>query len=145
MNKTEDYMEENFTPELYTWIRQEARRIDASKKEPLRRSHLVSAAELEAKQNTIAREAHSERKALQDAKIQAIVLELDPLKIKGMVGSDLADQLKVHQRLGEDSTHKLTNISNLKVDEKKALLLELISGYLARHSELSQTTDMDHE
>lgn len=51
MNQTEDYMQSNFTPDLYAWVCQEARCIDASKKEQVRKCHLVETAEQEACQN----------------------------------------------------------------------------------------------
>jgi hypothetical protein len=142
MNKTEDYMEVSFTPELYTWIRQEARHIDTSKKEQARKSSLVAAAESEAKQNNAAAAVRLERQAQKVAHIKGIALELDVEKVAKMKGAELTDQLKAHRQLGEDTTHKLSNMSALKVAQKKELVKELVCEYIARHSEVFQMTDI---
>ncbi|KAF8600592.1 hypothetical protein BDV93DRAFT_411265, partial [Ceratobasidium sp. AG-I] len=97
MNKTEDYMESNFTPDTYTWIRQEARRIDSSKLEQKRKLHLLETAEQEARQNAVAHAARAERKAEKIAHVQGIELELDMSQIVLLKGPALTDQLKAHR------------------------------------------------
>lgn len=52
-NKTETYMAESFTPEQHIWARAEARRIDSSKKEEIRKAKLVPAATTEAEKNQL--------------------------------------------------------------------------------------------
>lgn len=138
MNQTEDYMQSNFTPDLYSWIRQEARRIDTSKREQGRKLELVTAAEEEAHQNAADYATQLERQTQKIAHIQSIELELDLMKIDKMVGSALTDQLKAHRQLGESTTHKLSNVTSLSVPQKKTLVKELVKEYLARHSEVFQ-------
>ncbi|KAF8602429.1 hypothetical protein BDV93DRAFT_443999 [Ceratobasidium sp. AG-I] len=143
MNKTEDYMQENFTPDIYTWLRQEARRIDSSKKEKKRKRQLVEATEVEAAENAAASVLRTQKKAKRLAHVLGVTLELDTSKVASLTGKELLDQLKAHRHLEESTTHTFSNLYKLRVLEKKKMLVELIEEYLAAHSMVTETETMD--
>ncbi|KAF8594395.1 hypothetical protein BDV93DRAFT_421418, partial [Ceratobasidium sp. AG-I] len=98
-NKTEAYMDKNFTQEQYTWARSEARRIDSSKKEETRRAQLVLAATKEAEKNDGLLTQRAERKREREEQAASIQLELDQERIRGMKGVELDSQLKAYRQL----------------------------------------------
>lgn len=128
-NKTEAYMDQNFTAEQHTWARAEARRIDSSKKEEARKAQLVAAAIHEAEKNQATQKRREEKQKQDEEKLANIQLVLCEETILKMKVSELNDQLKVHRQLAKDQ-RSFSSISKLKVAEKRKVVVALALRYM---------------
>ncbi|KAF8596357.1 hypothetical protein BDV93DRAFT_455094 [Ceratobasidium sp. AG-I] len=127
-NGTEDYMGENFTPEQYIWLWAEARRIDSSNKETIRKAELVSAAVLEAEKNQVIQDKRIDKRNLKELYIAGIQLEFNQDIIMKMKGLELDDQLKAYRKMATNR-RDFPSTSKLNVAGKKFVVAGLALKY----------------